>query len=145
MFLCCLCMHWVLWWGWSLHWEEQISGAVCHLQSIFSACTHQGLFNKSVNVLFYVCSQQVLFSWSVLFYVCSQQVLFNQHFMSVHSKYSSTGLFYSISLFYFMSVHSKYLSINQHFVSVHCKYSSLNQCSVYRKYSSINQCFILCL
>ena len=32
MFLCCLCMHWVLWWGWSLHWEEQISGAVCHLR-----------------------------------------------------------------------------------------------------------------
>ena len=25
MFLCCLCMHWVLWWGWSLHWEERIS------------------------------------------------------------------------------------------------------------------------
>ena len=28
MFLCRLCMQWVLWWGWSLHWEEQISGAV---------------------------------------------------------------------------------------------------------------------
>ena len=25
MFLCRLCMHWVLWWGWSLHWEERIS------------------------------------------------------------------------------------------------------------------------
>ena len=24
-----LCMQWVLWWGWSLHWEERISGAVC--------------------------------------------------------------------------------------------------------------------
>ena len=32
MFLCRLCMHWVLWWGWSLHWEERISGAVCHLR-----------------------------------------------------------------------------------------------------------------
>ena len=31
MFLCHLCMHWVLWWGWSLHWEEWISGDVCHL------------------------------------------------------------------------------------------------------------------
>ena len=32
MFLCRLCRHWVLWWGWSLHWEERISGAVCHLR-----------------------------------------------------------------------------------------------------------------
>ena len=32
MFLCRLCMHSVLWWGWSLHWEERISGAVCHLR-----------------------------------------------------------------------------------------------------------------
>ena len=32
MFLCRLCMHWVLWWRWSLHWEERISGAVCHPQ-----------------------------------------------------------------------------------------------------------------
>ena len=32
IFLCCLCMHWVFWWGWSLHLEEQISGAVCHLR-----------------------------------------------------------------------------------------------------------------
>ena len=27
MFLCRLCMHWLLWWGWSFHWEERISGA----------------------------------------------------------------------------------------------------------------------
>ena len=33
MFLCRLCMHWVLWWRWSLHWEERISGAVCHPQN----------------------------------------------------------------------------------------------------------------
>ena len=26
--LCRLCMHWVLWWSWSLHWVEQISRAV---------------------------------------------------------------------------------------------------------------------
>ena len=32
MFLCRLCMHWVLRWGWSLHAEERISGAVCHPQ-----------------------------------------------------------------------------------------------------------------
>ena len=32
MFLCCLCMHWVLWWGWSFHWEERNSGVVCHLR-----------------------------------------------------------------------------------------------------------------
>ena len=29
MFLCHLCGHEVLWWGWSLHWEERIAGAVC--------------------------------------------------------------------------------------------------------------------
>ena len=28
MFLCRLRMHWVLWWGCSLHWQERISGAV---------------------------------------------------------------------------------------------------------------------
>ena len=33
-FCCCVSMHWVLWWGWSLHWEERISGAVCHLQKL---------------------------------------------------------------------------------------------------------------
>ena len=32
MFLCRLCMHWILWWGWSLHLEKRISGAVCHMQ-----------------------------------------------------------------------------------------------------------------
>ena len=32
LFLCHLCMHWVLWWSLSLHWEERISGAVCHLR-----------------------------------------------------------------------------------------------------------------
>ena len=32
MFLYRLCMHWVLCWGCSLHWEERISGAVCHLR-----------------------------------------------------------------------------------------------------------------
>ena len=32
MCLCRLYMHRVLWWGWSLHWEERISGAVCHLK-----------------------------------------------------------------------------------------------------------------
>ena len=31
------CMHWVLWWGWLLHWEERISGAVCHLLYIVSS------------------------------------------------------------------------------------------------------------
>ena len=32
MFLCRLCKHWVLWWGWPVHAEERISGAVCHPQ-----------------------------------------------------------------------------------------------------------------
>ena len=33
MFLCRLGMHWVLWWGWSLHWEQWISGAVSSAKS----------------------------------------------------------------------------------------------------------------
>ena len=33
MFWCHLCMHRVLWWGWSLHWEEQISGTVSSAKS----------------------------------------------------------------------------------------------------------------
>ena len=32
-YLCRLCMHWILWWGWSLHWEEWISGAVSSAKS----------------------------------------------------------------------------------------------------------------
>jgi len=40
MFLCCLCMHWVLWWGWSLHWEEWISGAVCHLRKAYRVVSY---------------------------------------------------------------------------------------------------------
>ena len=32
---CRLCMHWVLWWVWSLYWGERISGAVCHLRKAF--------------------------------------------------------------------------------------------------------------
>ena len=53
MFLCRLCMHWVLWWGWSLHWKERISWAVC--QSAFCC----GVFSVWKNVHFILSGNSV--------------------------------------------------------------------------------------
>ena len=59
-----MCMHWVLWWGWSLHWEERISGAVCHpcplslslILSIIRVCICQSVpLLPQSHIVYYPC------------------------------------------------------------------------------------------